>query len=187
MYIDVFRNRVLIGRATIRSWLAAGVLFCALLAMSPVGKAADATTAVATSEEAPDFALRTLQNQNLRLSEFRGEVVLLNFWASWCGACRQAMPSLNDMYGKYRLAGLVMLSVNVEDDFRRATSMAKSLSIAFPVLLDERREVSKSLRIELMPTTLLIDRSGVIRYRYTGYNLNDEQKILAGLRELLNE
>jgi peroxiredoxin len=142
---------------------------------------------VPTVVEAPDFALRTLENRNLRLSEFRGEVVLINFWASWCGACRQAMPSLNDMYGKYHRAGLIMLSVNVSDDLHRAAGMAKSLKIPFPVLLDEDREVSKSFRIEQMPTTLLIDRAGIVRHRYVGYNINDEQKTLAGVRELLNE
>ena len=137
--------------------------------------------------EAPDFALRTVENQNLRLSEFRGEVVLLNFWASWCGECRQGMPALEDLYTKYRRAGLVLLSINMDDDAKRAADMVRSLKVSFPVLVDNRKEVAKLYKVEAMPLTLLIDREGMVRYSHNGYQLGDEQQFLERLRTLLKE
>lgn len=137
--------------------------------------------------EAPDFALRTLDGQNLRLSEFRGEVVMVNFWASWCGACRQAMPALNELDEKYRRAGLVLLSVNIDDENHRAEEMARGLKVRFPVLRDEQKSVSRLYKAETMPLTILIDREGVVRYSHVGYNLGDERRYLAELRTLLNE
>lgn len=136
---------------------------------------------------APDFVLKAMDNSNLRLSEFRGEVVLINFWASWCGACRQAMPALNDLHEKYQRAGLVMLSVNLDDEAHRGIHMARSLKIQFPVLLDERKEVSRLYQVETMPLTVLIDREGIVRFVYVGYNAGDESKFIPPLRKLLNE
>jgi len=140
-----------------------------------------------TGNEAPDFALSSLDDGNLRLSEYRGQVVLINFWASWCGACRQAMPRLNDIHDKYQRAGLVMLSVNVDDEHHSAMHMAQGLKIQFPVLLDRRKDVSRTYGLDKMPLTILIDRAGVVRFVYAGFNTGDERKILEPLRELLDE
>jgi peroxiredoxin len=140
-----------------------------------------------TGQAAPDFALRTLDQSNLRLSEFRGQVVLINFWASWCGACRQAMPIFNEMQEKYGQAGLVMLSINVDDEAHRALHMAQSLKIRFPVLLDEQKAVSRLYQLETMPLTVLIDREGTVRFVHVGYNVGDDTKFVAPLRSLLNE
>jgi len=138
-------------------------------------------------QQAPDFVLKTTDETNLRLSEFRGEVVLINFWASWCGECRQAMPGLNDIYEKYRHVGLVMLSVNMDDEAHRAIHMAKSLKIRFPVLLDSRKAVSQSYQMDSMPLSVLIDREGIVRFVHSGYSSGDEGKFIAPLRSLLNE
>jgi len=143
--------------------------------------------AQANEEPAPDFALRTMDNQNLRLSEFRGEVVMLNFWASWCGECRQSIPALTDLYAKYHRAGLVLLSINVDDDMNRATDLVRGLKMSFPVLFDNRKEVSKLYKVDAMPLTLLIDREGVVRYSHNGYRLGDEEQFLERLRTLLKE
>jgi peroxiredoxin len=140
-----------------------------------------------TGQEAPDFVLRTLEQSNLRLSEFRGQVVLINFWASWCGACRQAMPIFNEIHEKYRQAGLVMLSINVDDETQRALHMAQSLKIRFPVLLDDQKTVSQLYQLDTMPLTVLIDREGTVRFFHAGYNVGDDTKIVAPLRSLLNE
>jgi peroxiredoxin len=138
-------------------------------------------------QDAPDFVLRSLDQRNLRLSEFRGQVVLINFWAGWCGACRQAMPAFNEIHEKYRRAGLVMLSINLDDETHRALQMSQSLKITYPVLLDESKSVSQLYQVETMPLTVLIDREGKVRFVQVGYNSGDEKKFAAPLRSLLNE
>ena len=94
---------------------------------------------------APDFVLKSASGENLRLSEYRGDVVLINFWATWCGPCRQEMPLLDDLYGRYQRVGFSLLGVNIDDDSRRAMKMVQELGVNFPVLFDESKEVSKLL------------------------------------------
>jgi len=81
---------------------------------------------LAPSAPAPDFTLRTLDGQKLRLGEQRGSVVLVNFWATWCGPCRQEMPHLNKLYEKYKASGFVLLGVNVDDDTAQAAPTSAS-------------------------------------------------------------
>jgi thiol-disulfide isomerase/thioredoxin len=165
---------------------AAGV-FAAILSIMLADATLVAALAKDDGKEAPEFVLRTLDGQNLRLSEFRGEVVMINFWASWCGACRQAMPALNGLDEKYRRAGLVLLSINIDDETHRAEQMALGLKIRFPVLRDEQKAVSRLYQADTMPLTVLIDREGMVRYSHVGYNLGDEHKYQTELRTLLNE
>jgi thiol-disulfide isomerase/thioredoxin len=177
------RSVSLTGRDSRRAF---GALLASWIAVIG-GSASSLAAETEATAEAPDFALRTLDGQNLRLSEFRGEVVMVNFWASWCGACRQAMPALNELDEKYRRAGLVLLSVNIDDEHHRAEQMAQGLKIRFPVLRDEQKSVSRLYKADTMPLTVLIDREGVVRYSHIGYNLGDERKYLVELRTLLNE
>lgn len=152
---------------------------------------APATGLTATSgligQPAPDFALHSLGRENLRLSEHLGEVVVINFWATWCGPCRQEMPLLDELYSKYRLAGLVLLSINLDDDLDRATQMARTLKVSYPVLIDERKDVSRAYQVGTLPLTVLIDRGGVVRSVSEGYKPGYEERYAAKLRELLNE
>lgn len=138
---------------------------------------------------APDFALRSWDGANMRLSEHYGEVVLINFWATWCGPCRQEMPLLDEIHGKYRRAGLVLLSVNLDEagNLDAAREMAATLRISYPVLVDARKEVSRAYRASTMPLTVLVDREGVVRYVSEGYKLGYEARYTEKLRELLNE
>jgi peroxiredoxin len=140
-------------------------------------------------QPAPDFALRSWQGDNVRLSEHLGEVVLVNFWATWCGPCRQEMPQLDEIYGKYRRAGLVLFSVNIDEqsNLDAAREMAKTLRVSYPVLFDARKEVSRAYQAGTMPLTVLIDREGVVRYVSEGYKTGYEARYTEKLRELLNE
>jgi peroxiredoxin len=94
-------------------------------------------------QKAPDFALKSSTGENLRLSEYRGDVVMINFWATWCGPCRQEMPLLDELYNRYQRVGFNLLGVNIDDDSRRAMQMAEELVIDFPVLFDAAKEVSR--------------------------------------------
>jgi len=145
------------------------------------------STAQLIGEPAPDFALRALNGRNVRLSEHLGEVVLVNFWATWCGSCRRQMPLLDETYSRYLRAGLVLLSVNLDEDPTSAEEMARTLRVSYPVLFDSRKEVSRSYDVATMPVTVLIDRSGVVRYVSEGYRPGDEQVYTGLLRSLLNE
>ena len=146
-----------------------------------------AAAADIVGQPAPDFALRSMQGPSMRLSEHLGEVVIINFWATWCGPCRQEMPLLDELYGKYQRAGLVMLSVNIDENAEPAIEMARTLKISYPVLFDTRKAVSRAYDVSAMPVTVLVDRAGVVRYVSEGYKPGYEKRYTEKLRELLNE
>ena len=140
-----------------------------------------------TGQTAPDFVLKSATGENLRLSEYRGDVVMINFWATWCGPCRQEMPLLDELYDRYQRVGFNLLGVNIDDDSRRAMAMVNELGISFPVLFDEDKKVSKLYEVEAMPLTLLLDREGTVRHVHHGYQPGYEQKYLNEIRSLLRE
>ncbi len=150
-----------------------------------------AATALASSglegQAAPDFALKSSTGENLRLSEFRGDVVMINFWATWCGPCRQEMPLLDELYNRYQRVGFNLLGVNIDDDSRKAMQMIEELGVDFPVLFDSQKEVSKLYNVEAMPVTVLVDREGEVRYVHHGYKPGYEDKYLDQVRSLLRE
>ena len=161
------------------SMLAAlGCLFAA-----PVGQAAMPKVGTV----APDFTLKSSNGKNLRLSEHRGEVVMINFWATWCGPCREEMPLLNRLHEKYRKAGFTLLGVNVDDKPQAAKDMARQLGIGFPVLFDSDKQLSRRYDIDAMPSTLLIDRDGKVRYIHRGYRPGDETRYEEKIKELLKQ
>ena len=146
-----------------------------------------ASAAVQVSSNAPDFTLRSVGGANLRLHEQRGQVVMVNFWATWCGPCRQEMPHLNRLYDKYRGAGFVLLGVNIDDDPRAAANLAAKLGLRFPVLLDTDKKVSRVYDMSAMPATLLIDRDGRVRHIHRGYRDGVERTYEEQVRSLLKE
>jgi peroxiredoxin len=163
---------------------------CAARLLFTVGLALCATLesgAVAPATSAPDFTLRTMDGPNLRLQEQRGRVVLVNFWATWCGPCRQEMPQMNRLYEKYRASGFVLLGVNVDEDPRNAAAVASKLGVKFPVLLDTDKKVSRLYDLATMPSTVLIDRDGRVRYVHRGYTSGVEDQYDRQIRELLKE
>jgi peroxiredoxin len=146
-----------------------------------------AAGAVQLSATAPDFTLRSVGGPNLRLAEQRGQVVLVNFWATWCGPCRQEMPHLIRLYERYRSAGFVLLGVNIDDDPRAAADLAAKLGVQFPVLLDTDKRVSRAYDMSAMPATLLIDRDGRVRHIHRGYRDGVERTYEEQVRSLLRE
>jgi len=159
----------------------------AMLGAALVAAAALPADAVAPVGPAPDFTLRVLDGPNLRLQEQRGRVVMVNFWATWCGPCREEMPHLSQLYDKYRAAGFVLLGVNVDDDAGRAVDVAAKLGLKFPVLFDTDKRVSRLYDLSAMPSTVLIDRDGRLRYVHRGYKSGYERTYDGQIRELLKE
>jgi peroxiredoxin len=132
---------------------------------------------------APDFALKATSGTNFRLSEHRGDVVLLAFWGSRCGQCGAQLSALSRLVDTYRSAGLAALAVNVDDNQVAAAEFA----IAHPVLLDPDKAVARAYRVDNLPLLLLIDRSGTIRHVHRDHRSGDEGRLLERIRPLLDE
>jgi peroxiredoxin len=136
---------------------------------------------------APDFTLKSQKNGNLKLSELRGKVVLINFWASWCGPCRQEMPILDELYRHYRPLDFTILGVNVEQNSDDAKSLLKDVPVTFPILFDTENKISKLYDVKGMPSTVLVDRDGNIRYIHMGYQPGVEAEYQTQIRALIRE
>jgi len=139
------------------------------------------------SGAAPDFTLRSNLGKNLRLEDFRGEVVMLNFWASWCGPCRQEMPLMDEIYKKYKKLGFTILAVNVDEDSADADRFLKSVPVSFPVLYDNDSKTSELFDIDAMPTTVMIDRDGNKRFLHRGYKSGYEEDYKKQVKQLIRE
>ena len=136
---------------------------------------------------APDFTLKSLSGENIRLGDYRGQVVLLNFWASWCAPCRQEMPLLNDLHRRYAALGFSVIGVNVEQDDTAARRWLEKTPVDFPILFDTDNRVSQRYDIRAMPTTVLIDRDGNVRHLHHGYVPGLEATYQQQARELIRE
>jgi peroxiredoxin len=136
---------------------------------------------------APDFTLHAADGRNVRLDELRGQVVLVNFWATWCGPCREEMPRLDQLYAKYRKSGFVLLGVNIDDNPATALSTAQKLNVSFPILLDTDKKVSKLYNLTDMPSTVVIDRDGKVRFLHRGYRDGVDAEYDQQIRGLLKE
>jgi peroxiredoxin len=141
---------------------AIAVLIGAAIASSsaPAG-AAPASTAAA----AQDFALKAVDGRNHRLSEYRGEPVVLTFWGSWCGPCRDSLLTLETMA---RQGGVPVLGVNLDGTSERASAVSGALHLSYPTLVDVRQQVARAYAVDELPLTLLLDRAGVVRARWSG-------------------
>lgn len=139
------------------------------------------------NDAAPNFTLKSNQDKNIRLSELRGEVVLINFWASWCGPCRQEMPLLEALHQKYKRLGFTVLGINVEEDATAADKIIADRGITFPILYDSRNEVSKLYKVSAMPSTVIVDRDGKTRMVHLGFKPGYEDKYEADIKKLIRE
>jgi peroxiredoxin len=165
-----------------RTLFAGSLILSATLAASSI---AAAPTIV--GKDAPDFVLRGLDGRNVRLSEFRGQVVLVNFWTRSDGDSRQQMPALDRINITYQRAGLVVLGVSVDDDLRRSKEFAAAMGVSYPILFDTGSQIGKNYLLQKMPMTILVDRAGVVRYSAVGFKRGDERVYLDQIRELLRE
>ena len=146
----------------------------------------------------PDFTLENNQGASVRSSEFGDQVILLNFWASWCKPCIEEMPLLNKLHNQYHEARFTVLGINIEDTadsdtLGQVNAFISKKNITFPVLYDPRKELVNNIERNIMdkkmglPTTLFIDRNGNVRYLHEGYIPGDEGKYRELIELLIRE
>lgn len=135
---------------------------------------------------APDFALKATDGSSVALSDFRGQAVLLDLWATWCNPCREEMPSIEKMYAEYRDQGFVVIAVNatIQDDPLAVSEFVSEFGLSFPVLLDVNGEVSRLYELRVLPTSFFIDRQGVIQEVVVGGPM-PEALLRARIEEIL--
>lgn len=118
---------------------------------------------------APDFTLTDMHGQQVSLSQFRGKVVILNFWATWCPPCREEMPSMERLYRDYQDKGLVMLAVNVDENGKQAVAeFLQKTPHSFPILLDSENVAQNTYGVFRFPESFIIDRNGVVVEKIIG-------------------
>jgi thiol-disulfide isomerase/thioredoxin len=148
-----------------------------------------AFAASTSSGPAPAFQLSGRGGKAIDLSQFKGQVVMINFWATWCKPCRDEMPLLEDIYKKYKPMGFTLVGVNVEPDAKDAEAWLGKLSkpVTVPVAFDTDSKVSKMYKVAVMPSTVFVDRKGNIRVMHKGYKPGDENFYLTQIRSMLKE
>jgi thiol-disulfide isomerase/thioredoxin len=137
---------------------------------------------------APAIVLPQLDGELVSLESFKGQVVIVNFWASWCAPCRAEMPTLERLYQIEQTRGLTVLAVNstLQDDQANVARMQRDLGLSFPILLDYEGTVGHRYSVRMLPTTFIIDRQGVIRQVLFGGPLS-EASLRNAVEPLLNE
>lgn len=165
-----------------------GVIRAAVTAMAAALLiAVPASNAASGSGPAPQFTLDSRAGAKISLAQYKGQVVMLNFWASWCGPCRQEMPLLENIYKKYSKMGFTLIGVNVEPDSKAANAVLEKIPVSFPIVYDRDSKVSKLYDVSGMPSTVIIDRKGQVRMLHKGYKPGDENEYLDSIRALIRE
>lgn len=163
---------------------------CVLLSMSSMFALAEIKS---ESGVMASVALSTLPMgaDNIDFRDYRGKVVLLDFWASWCGPCRQSFPWMNDIQAKYTDQGLVIIAVNLDQEKQAADKFLAEVPATFKVVYDPDGGSAEQMEVMGMPMSYLIDRQGKLRYRLIGFNSRKKKEheahIFALLYEELNE
>ena len=160
------------------------LLFATCVAL---GLPALAWGAATPGSPAPDFTLTARDGGQVSLASLKGQVVMINFWATWCGPCRQEMPLLAQLQAKYEPLGFTLLGVNVEPDSAAAVAWLKGVPVAFPILFDTDSAVAGRFGVEGMPSTVFVDRNGQVRFVHRGYKPGDEAKYADMIRSLVKE
>ena len=143
---------------------------------------------VARGVRAPDFDLPLLgQPSRVSLADIDGQVVLLNFWATWCKPCEDEMPAMDRLYRELSPEGFEMLAVSVDEELDLVARFQERLGVSFPILLDPQQEVSRRYQTTGFPESLLIDRRGTIVERYIGPRDWDHSTYAERIRKLLKE
>jgi peroxiredoxin len=129
---------------------------------------ADPLIQASKGKAAPDFALFSHEGQEISLSDYQGQVILINWWATWCPPCKAEMPAINAFYETHQANGFVVLAVNSQEGASTVKDFIQDNGFTFPVLLDSQGQVMDRFHVRALPTSFIIDRHGVIQHIQTG-------------------
>ena len=158
-----------------------------VIGVAALGVTLTPTARAGTPAPAPDFALPAMDGSELRLSDLKGQVVMINFWATWCGPCRQEMPLLQQLQVKYEPLGFTLVGINVEPESAGARAWLEKVPVTFPILFDRQNQVAERFGVQGMPSSVFVDRSGRVRHVHRGYQPGDESKYADMIRSLVKE
>ena len=136
---------------------------------------------------APDLVARGLTGENVRISEYRGQVVVVSFWSGSCNTCRAQLEALDRIAKTYGSAGLVVIGVNLDDNLSRAEKFARSQDVDFQLLVSTAKTTGREFGIDRLPMVLFLDRAGVLRVAHREFKSRDEAQYVRELRKLLDE
>jgi thiol-disulfide isomerase/thioredoxin len=138
---------------------------------------------------APAFEGKTPDGKEIKLSDYAGKVMLIDFWASWCPPCRDEMPELIKFYKSHNNPGFEIIAVNIDNDIENMKHFLEKLNPkpAFPIIVDDTQQIPPLFDIEAMPTTIFIDKKGKIRFRHDGFKDSYVDDFNAELTQLLKE
>ncbi len=136
---------------------------------------------------APDFLLKDIEGRDVSLADFRGKLVFLNFWATWCPPCREEMPSMEKLYRTMQGRPFEMLAVSIDDDPKRVERYRSSMEYTFPILMDQNQKVAALYRTTGVPETFLIGPDGTILYKVIGPLDWEDSENLAVIEEILSK
>ncbi|MET0287126.1 MAG: TlpA disulfide reductase family protein [Polyangiales bacterium] len=143
--------------------------------------------AVGDGSVAPEIALKDMAGKPVKLADLKGKVVLVDFWASWCGPCREELPVLEALYKKYKDKGLVIIGVGLDRETEKLTKFLRALPLSFPVVHDPSGAVAAKYEPPKMPSSYVIDKRGLIRHVHAGYRASDKALFEKELSALLAE
>lgn len=155
--------------------LAVGLgIFLGLPGQRSSGSSEDRQAGAIEGQEVPGFTLRDARGQEHSLVDYRGRVVLLNFWATWCAPCRLEMPAIQERYERYGANELAVLAVNFDEPQSQVVAFGEELGLSFPLLLDPGGEVQRMYRIRGYPTSVFVDEEGIVRVVHIGIMTEDQ-------------
>ena len=150
-----------------RFWPKRQAVFAAAVAILLVGCRSSRSTA---SESVPSFSLKSLDGKVIRLEDYRGHPVLLDFWATWCYPCRVAAPMVEEFYQRHKDEGLIAIGINMDDDPSNVYAYVKQAGTSYPVVVGASGSVASDFQVEGLPTFVLIDPEGRLVDRWDGFS-----------------